>query len=588
MTSCRRIIVGSKAPRFRAFMAQPFKHPQSGMYYFRRRVPDELQSVLGREYKRSLKTRDLNEAKARHAAEWVRAEEAFSLARAQLAGAQVLNARDIQQLAARWFHQELAELEQSGKFRTALVPGDMSSFETPHGFEEYQEWLTIREALEEGDETNWFEVVRPYVLKALKAENIPAPAQDSDAFKCLASAFREHLFRLSDIAKQREQGDWVIKADVLDHEPLSTERQRASERHKGITILKVFEEYGKAKVLDEGDNRSTQRTLADFRGTITRFVEMFGDLPVTEITRGLVQDYRAKLAKFPAKFPGSGSLKAPELIAKAEAEKLRTLEPTTVRNRLRVLSAVLGYAHRMDWIKENPVEASGVARAAGRSAKASGTRRRKDYTRAELETIFRSPVFTAEGWKPLRSDYGQALYWLPLLMYYTGARREELAQLAVKDVKTEEGIHYLSILATLDEDDKGRTVKTESSRRRVPLHDDLINRGFTTYVESLPEDGQLFPKLQASPAGYYGTNWGKAWQKYLRQTVALDSPASPSHGFRHTFKTLSRQVGISEDVHDAITGHSDGSVSRDYGSMPLSRMAEELKKYPLPLPPQST
>lgn len=110
----------------------------------------------------------------------------------------------------------------------------------------------------------------------------------------------------------------------------------------------------------------------------------------------------------------------------AQKDGLPTLSAVTVRNRLRVLGAILGYAVRMDWIKENPVDASGVAKAAGNAARARTDRRRKDYTQAELHTIFSSPLFTSAGWRPPRGDYGQALYWLPILLYYTGARREEL------------------------------------------------------------------------------------------------------------------------------------------------------------------
>jgi integrase len=118
------------------------------------------------------------------------------------------------------------------------------------------------------------------------------------------------------------------------------------------------------------------------------------------------------------------------------------------------------------------------------------------------------------------------------------------------------------------------------SRRLVPIHPDLIKLGFIGYVE-LQKGRQLFPLLKADPAGYFGTNFGKRWASYLRETVGLISPAKPSHGFRHTFKTLSREVGIAEDVHDAITGHAGiGSVARDYGVMPLSRMASEIAKYP--------
>ena len=584
MASHSRIMIGSSVPRFRALMAQPFKHPQSGMYYFRRRVPDDLRPALGREYKRSLKTRDASEAKGRHAAEWIRSEEAFLLARAQLSGAQVLSAKDMQQLAARWFRRELDELEQSGKFRTALLPGTTASFETAYGFVEQQEWLSIQEALDEGDETEWLDVVKPHMLKALRTENIPVPATDSPTYASLNETFREHLLKLSDIAKLREDGDWVTKPDVLDKDVLSVERQR-TEKAQSKSILEAFDAYSSAKRLDDGDTRSTRKTIDEFRSSIRRFVEFYGDVQVQAVSRSMVQDYRSKLAAFPVKMAGAAKMTAPQLVELAKTGTLPTLSAVTVRNRLRVLGAVLGYAVRMDWIKENPVDASGVAKAAGNAAKGRADRRRKDYTKAELHTIFGSQLFSPEGWRPPRKDYGQALYWLPLLMYYTGARREELCQLAAKDVQEEEGVPYLAILS-LDEEDAGRTVKTDSSRRRVPLHDDLVALGFLVYAKSVPQHEQLFPLLKASPAGFYGANVGKAWAKYLREVVQLKSPASPSHGFRHTFKTLSRQVSIPEDVHDAMTGHNDGSVSRDYGSMPLSRMAEELKHLPsLPILP---
>src|SRR6218665_567879 len=179
-----RIILGSSRPRVRSFMAQPFKHPDSGMYYLRRRVPDELISSLGREYKRSLKTRDPGEAKARFATEWQKSEEAFSLAKAQLSGIDILSARDVQQLAARWFNAELNELERTGMFRSALVPLDgATTIETADSYEEYRPYGSIRDAIEEGDETNWLAVVKPYVLQSLKAENIPTPSEDSPAYR---------------------------------------------------------------------------------------------------------------------------------------------------------------------------------------------------------------------------------------------------------------------------------------------------------------------------------------------------------------------------------------------------------------------
>ena len=439
--------------------------------------------------------------------------------------------------------------------------------------------LSIQQAIEEGDETDWRAEARANARKSLKTENIPMPRKGSKTLDDLELAFYTHLLKLSNLAKQRADGDWLAKAEILSHEPLAAQQNVPPQTP---TLLEAFEAYAKSKILDDGDTRSTKKTIEEFRSTIKRFIELFGDLPTPAISRGKVQEYRAKLALLPVKTKGAGDMTALELIAKAEAADLPRLAPATIRNRLRALSAVLGYAVRLGWITENPVEASGIAKAASKSAASKGSRRRKDYTQAELKTIFHSTAFTQEGWNPPRRNFGKAWYWAPLLMYYTGARREEIAQLATKDVlRSEEGIPYLSILAELEHGDAGRTVKSESSRRLVPIHDHLIKLGLLDYVETLPLDGQLFPLLKANPAGFYGTNWGKAWAEYLRNIVGLQSPASPSHGFRHTFKTLSRQVGIPEDVHDALTGHSNGSVSRDYGNMPLTRMAEELKKFPL-------
>lgn len=576
MASSSRMIEGPSRIRWRSFMAQPFKHPTSGVYYIRRRVPEELRPALGREFKRSLQTRDPSEAKARFAVEWSKCEEAFSLARAQLSGVATLTARDIQQLASRWFKSELAQLEQKGDFKSYLIQGPTVRNEGPGGYQEHEYWLPLSQAAECGIELDHLVIALPYVQRTLQAENIPTPPPGSQSLKDLSQAFWTYLLRLSDLAKLRDEGDWTAKVEVLDFEPLSLQKNQPS----GKKILQAFEAYKQAKLLDDGDNRSTRKTLDEFNSTIRRFVELFGDLPLTEVTREVVQNYRAKLASFPTKAKGAAALSAQELIYKAELEQLPTLSAATIANKLRALSAVMGYATRMDWIKENPVGASGVARAAKRTA-ANSSRKRKDYTPDELRQIFSSPAFVDDDWRLPRSDFGKAFYWLPLLMYYTGARREELAQLATRDVVQDEtGIPYLSILATIGEDDDGRTVKNYGSRRQVPLHEHLICLGFLEYADKQPKDGQLFPCLKPNTGGYFGVNWGKAWARYLRDTVGLTSPASPSHGFRHTFKTLSREAGMPEDVHDAITGHSSGGIGRDYGSMPLSRIAAELGKYP--------
>jgi hypothetical protein len=60
-----------------AFMAQPVKDGRTGVYYIRRRIPEDVKPYLqamGAFYKRSLQTKNPREAKACFVAEWARSE----------------------------------------------------------------------------------------------------------------------------------------------------------------------------------------------------------------------------------------------------------------------------------------------------------------------------------------------------------------------------------------------------------------------------------------------------------------------------------------------------------------------------------
>ncbi len=202
-------------------MAQLFKHPSSGIYYLRRKVPAELRPALGREFKRSLKTSDAAEAKRRHAAAWTDSEAMFAAARAQVAGQALLGTKDVQLLAARWLRQEAEKMEQSGNFAHELVIGAPTLLESAGGYEEVEEVSTLREALESGDDYDLPAVVRPRILAALREASLPRP--DAETYRQLKAAFIEHLVKLSDLAAKRRNGDWSYRTDLIPQEKLSVE-----------------------------------------------------------------------------------------------------------------------------------------------------------------------------------------------------------------------------------------------------------------------------------------------------------------------------------------------------------------------------
>lgn len=575
----RKTTIGSAVPRRRSFMAQPFKHPDSGIYYLRRRVPEDLRPTFGEFFKRSLKTRDPGEAKRLHSLEWANSEAAFAVARAQSQGEGMLTPRDALVLAGRWYQQELAALEKSGRFENWLATGASVTVEHGDWYQDQTSIVTLREALD-GDEADAEQDVHQYVLRTLKDANLPAPPRDSAQYVALHSAFLDHYFKLSEAALARYSGDWRSMAHTVDA-PLSVERTRAA-KVDGRRLMEVFEEYANERMLTHKKSRGVMSTLTEYRALMREFTELVSDPPVAQVTRAVVREYRDAVARLPSKGEGIRKLNARDKIAKADAEGLPRITAATVSTKLRALSSVLSYALRLEYVRENPVVAGQFLRESSKAVRVerASSKERNHYDKRELEAIFSSPIFNGEGWSPPRAGFGDAWYWMPLLMYYTGARLEELAQLQVKEVRSSVSGPFLSILNAEGEEDGARGVKTEGSRRDIPLHPDLIRLGFTRYVAALA-DGQVFPGLTPDPKGYFGTNFGRRWADYLRNVAHLQSPASPSHGFRHTFKTLCRAAGIPEDVHDAITGHSGGNaVARSYGEMSLAAMAREIARLP--------
>ena len=78
-------------------MSRPWKHPDSGVYWLRKGVPDDLRALVGkREEKRSLGTRDPVEAKRRHAEALAEIEERWANLRL---GPKILTEKEAHQLA---------------------------------------------------------------------------------------------------------------------------------------------------------------------------------------------------------------------------------------------------------------------------------------------------------------------------------------------------------------------------------------------------------------------------------------------------------------------------------------------------------
>lgn len=304
----------------------------------------------------------------------------------------------------------------------------------------------------------------------------------------------------------------------------------------------------------EGDRRAL--TVTEWRYRINRFVELKGDLYVHEITADDVRDFKDAYKQIPAKLPRADRQRTlPQIIERYAESDVDRLKPNSVNNALTALSSVLTWCVENRWLKEN------VARGIRVPRPKRGVQRRLPFNAADLEVIFeQSPVYRL-GQRP-RGGGGHAAYWIPVLALYTGARLEELGQLAVDDVRQEAGRFYLDI----NDQGENKYLKTPGSKRRIPIHKDVLGLGFLDYMASVRQHGQedLFPHVRS--ATEKRTSAFSKWVNgYLRKQCGISDPRKVFHSFRHTFKDACREAGIPQDVHNALTGHTTGSVHEGYG-----------------------
>jgi integrase len=163
--------------------------------------------------------------------------------------------------------------------------------------------------------------------------------------------------------------------------------------------------------------------------------------------------------------------------------------------------------------------------------------------------------------------------WVPLLGAYSGARLSEICQLRAEDIAEVNGIWSMKILP------EAGSVKTAGSERIVPLHPAVIEAGFLQYVSNLTP-GPIFPALPPDRFGKRGGNGTRVIGQWVRRLGLTDKRISPSHSWRHRFKTLGRRYELMSDIANAITGHHRKTVADSYGEFPIEALYRELCKIP--------
>lgn len=334
--------------------------------------------------------------------------------------------------------------------------------------------------------------------------------------------------------------------------------------NKTETIAEVFKLY-KEEMLRAGLWRV--KSQHDIEASIKTLIELVGDNPLSEFTPPACRKYKELLLKYPIHRHKDLRLKGLTFqnILKSKLT-YNTLSVTTINNQIRKVSTFFNWAVKQGYLYHNPMQGMKVRQ------KVSAKSARLPFSDDNLKLLFNSPIYTEHKFS---KDYK---YWLPLLGLYTGARLEELCQLYISDIHLTDDVPYISI----SDEQPEQHLKNNTSKRKVPIHPELFELGFKSFVEDkqVYKCSRLFDYLvpQRQKLGHKPSIW---FGKYKRAQGITDSK-KVFHSFRHTI--VANLIKTKAPAYDlkSLLGHQHGSITFDlYGSEevdiePISEMLNKL------------
>lgn len=508
---------------------------RDGVFYYRAKLPPDVRLVVGRaELSYSLRTDDPDLAQVR----------VLELSACQLrlhrAVRQASHPMTPDQISALVRHY--MESFSANREADAANYGQLSPQETTNRLQ----WLTgelqdAERALAEND----LESTERLATEILRESGLSL-AQDSEAFRRLS--YRLLLARVDvmrEDAKRMPQPAAVPAPAAIPAGPLLSELVRDYLAHRDTA--------------DPYRPKTRIEALASF----TAMIDLFTDRPITSIRNKDAQGFALKFGQLPQRWRQMYRGKtAVEVLAEAEGKALTRIAPATFNKEMGLIKAFWTWACLREELPSNALQAVSPAEVGNTKGK------RKSFTDDDMQRI--APVIEAARVKR------PARYWVTTLLAYTGARLAEIAQLRKQDVFEADGIWCIHITP------EAGSLKNEASERDVPIHSEVIARGFLKFAQGALE-GHLF--VDEDGEGRDGQPISKWFGRQLTKLAVPERTKKGLHSFRHTMRDRLLRASVDPVTRREILGHAHEDVEDQVYGDPtaMKDRREALEKVRLPI-----
>lgn len=542
--------------------SQPHIFLRKGVWTFRRRVPLHLVEKAGRrEVKKTLGTSDKVEAKRRATVEdlrfdkWVRNLEAGTATISldnKTSSPFKITADDLAEHARSYVAEEnerrakrlLADPPQTNEELGNLIDdviGDQQELSDPERSPRINE------------------------LAATIAARGGVGGQHPTALLGIATRALRELARM--------QGDRLVGDYTATHHDVLFAPVAPGAKPK-VSVGALAEQFLAETREEHSVNGIAAKRTEKVEATMEYLVEALGaETPVATLDDDAMQRLRRIIAKTPANrnkiYPG---LPLAEQIERAEKEGKPTIQHLTQRGHLEVLRNFLRFAVRKKVLPSNPAE--GLQPLLKETVPLS--EKRKPFTLDQLRQLFTGAFYQqcAPGAaEPYAKPDRAWRFWLPLVMLFSGARPNEVCSLTVGDVRqTPKGVWHFDFN---DEGDE-KSLKNSASRRRVPIHPELVRLGLLDFVaerrKAASKNGsRLFHELKpknGEPGNFAWYATRRLNEFFLPADVKMEDRQS-LYSIRHSVRDALRRIKASEEALFAIGGWTPAggaAVSSHYGN----------------------
>lgn len=324
---------------------------------------------------------------------------------------------------------------------------------------------------------------------------------------------------------------------------------------EGVTGLReLADRYAK-------DKDYTKQNRDALLYTVRRWIELHGDLPITKFERHHLNDFSDALKGLPVtREKRVQDLPIRQAIDLAKAEGLDTMGDKMRGTRVDHMKWMIAHAvNQLGIIPADPFAGYNIVKSKVKHSE-QAKEETKPFSPAQVRQIL---PFCASEFHPDTLER-----WAPLISAYTAARREEIGQLLVSDVKDWGN----SLTITFTDEAEDQKVKNRHSFRTIPVPPVLLDAGFGEFVARRRKAGGkvLFlattghrskkaglKELSTSKRGRFTETYGEYFRRHVRKPLGLNEPGLKFHSLRHSWTDAARRAGINPEIRRLIAGRLD-------------------------------